>query len=1553
MSAAAVFRENSGVDAFPLKDQFQSILAWVSSTVGENFDVDPNSPNPEPQFAAIFKDGSILCKLARAVFPECKEAELRSFKDKPRLLFSQLDNIKKFKKVCEKQGIVAEKRLDIISQDITQGTNPVPLLRYLQQIRRATYAGSPLVKRRTSQNLNTLISDPDVTIPTDVGEVSSGRSNVSTTPRRSRPSAPETSSPLARERSSSSRDRSSPPQSCDPAVKALTAALTASGGDPEEEERQRRREERERERRNYEAKLQAEREEREKRREERERERERRRLEGSGGGGGDTDGAGGSASEKTGSSDVDDIEAQVRERERRRSALLRKQRSSIEANRSPTRERALSNSDSSSPSRARPSSLNADSLASLSPLGASSPTYTRHKNLREAAEEEARQAEERLAERKRLRAERAAEAERERKEALAETERKRQQEAEKEKEKEKKQAGSQGNDVDDAADEDDNEDNDDDEASDDSDDEKERRRRERLLKRLEEKKARRRALEEAEAEAAEKRRLEREQKVQERLAEQQRELERLEAERLERRRRREEQRRKLEEAAAAEEAARQEALRLKKEQRRQKREEKKRAEEARLQEEEDRRRRELEERRQAHEAKMQQAREEMERARKQAEADYKRVRDRRLDKSQSVLSPADLRRSEDERLSRDSRLSGMSVAEKARAERAAWKKVQEDAKAKRAAEAAAKDEEREREKREQAEREQKEKEREAARLKKENERRALREQQELARQEEERAAQKRRDDAKQKLSEEEEAKRKLAEAQRAKLQGARGAPLAKSTATPGDDTESDSDEEEPTPSDQEDEESDSDEEEPTKSDQEEDEEEDDDDGDNQDGKAVALTEGEKSLFRAQLAARRKRLEKCQLLAEQLEENATSAIAKLAMQQAVDNAKHLISAAARRKMTEQLHALSISLADLTLFKSAANTVHSKLTKFLASLDAVETDHLLKESAFEQSLGDLLARFSTMVRASASGNALFFASACSGSASVHPFTQLCEELVELSNSHAALTPVSELLPTTVTSWNEAYSSQVLEALSSLKTDESRYVQELLTKHCNATIAPLLGQSRDAWKRTKSQKDRKIDAFFEHLQKSLMQLSVIRPRGEKVHIAEVTDERFPDALSMADLEVLETIRDGPRTRVVKAMYYGELVAIKILKDGSKEGIARFVDELNRLRSLYSGYIHTLYRWSMTASPPVIVTEYLSSGSLHSVLYSANSDTNTPIELPFPTRWRMASHIALALNYLHTRSPSIVHGGLSSRHVVVSEGWRAKLCSLGGHRTGFHPYTDPKTVSKPSGDIHAFGVLLYELAFRDASFLSLDSIQSAAPLTLNPEQFPKELSSLWAKCVKKATSRPTSAQVLKVFRKLGLLENQMNAIREEAASLRKLIAQLAEENSIQARLNGPIEEKATAAERELKKRQEARDEVVERLEQTKFKVVEKSALVSAAEESLATLNAELDKVVSSKNDGESDLKEEETRMRKQLREQIQQLEKESDDFAKMFQEARTLCRKLGNEVVDVESEIQRKERRLAAASRVGAGGGTVRPTRTTTRQRTGSFSRDDNTLF
>jgi hypothetical protein len=77
--------------------------------------------------------------------------------------------------------------------------------------------------------------------------------------------------------------------------------------------------------------------------------------------------------------------------------------------------------------------------------------------------------------------------------------------------------------------------------------------------------------------------------------------------------------------------------------------------------------------------------------------------------------------------------------------------------------------------------------------------------------------------------------------------------------------------------------------------------------------------------------------------------------------------------------------------------------------------------------------------------------------------------------------------------------------------------------------------------------------------------------------------------------------------------------------------------------------------------------------------------------VELPFATRWRMASHVALAVNYLHTRSPPIVHGGLSSHHVVVSEGWRAKLCSVGGHQDGFHPYVDPKSVTKPSGDIYA----------------------------------------------------------------------------------------------------------------------------------------------------------------------------------------------------------------------------------------------------------------------
>ena len=68
-------------------------------------------------------------------------------------------------------------------------------------------------------------------------------------------------------------------------------------------------------------------------------------------------------------------------------------------------------------------------------------------------------------------------------------------------------------------------------------------------------------------------------------------------------------------------------------------------------------------------------------------------------------------------------------------------------------------------------------------------------------------------------------------------------------------------------------------------------------------------------------------------------------------------------------------------------------------------------------------------------------------------------------------------------------------------------------------------------------------------------------------------------------------------------------------------------------------------------------LVFEYMKGGNLHTLL------RNTDIELPWPFRKRMASDVAMAMHYLHTLTPAIMHRNLKSHNVLVDEDYTVKV--------------------------------------------------------------------------------------------------------------------------------------------------------------------------------------------------------------------------------------------------------------------------------------------------
>lgn len=89
-------------------------------------------------------------------------------------------------------------------------------------------------------------------------------------------------------------------------------------------------------------------------------------------------------------------------------------------------------------------------------------------------------------------------------------------------------------------------------------------------------------------------------------------------------------------------------------------------------------------------------------------------------------------------------------------------------------------------------------------------------------------------------------------------------------------------------------------------------------------------------------------------------------------------------------------------------------------------------------------------------------------------------------------------------------------------------------------------------------------------------------------------------------------------------------------------------------------------------------LVTTFMAGGSLSSYIHEVLSSPSEVV--PSEAFFRLAGDVALALHYLHLRSPPVVHLDVKSSNVLLDAGRRAaKLCDFGeegrvGERKGLN---------------------------------------------------------------------------------------------------------------------------------------------------------------------------------------------------------------------------------------------------------------------------------------
>jgi len=157
------------------------------------------------------------------------------------------------------------------------------------------------------------------------------------------------------------------------------------------------------------------------------------------------------------------------------------------------------------------------------------------------------------------------------------------------------------------------------------------------------------------------------------------------------------------------------------------------------------------------------------------------------------------------------------------------------------------------------------------------------------------------------------------------------------------------------------------------------------------------------------------------------------------------------------------------------------------------------------------------------------------------------------------------------------------------------------------------------------------------------------------------------LPSELIMwRELGIMRPISTGSFGEVFLARYRDQEVSVKrciLGHDGSmtKEQLHNLEREINTYRTLNHPSIVKYIGCVLEHPHLAIVTEYVPNGNVFDLLFTHRVNLSAAIRL------KIASQVALALNYMHSCDPIVIHRDLKTQNLVLDLDYSVKLCDFG----------------------------------------------------------------------------------------------------------------------------------------------------------------------------------------------------------------------------------------------------------------------------------------------